>query len=470
MKYELIIILSSLSVLSFTRTDAQKNLIPVTESRITGIALPEGTKEDKRMLVRMAAKELMNMEAKDQGVALTEKFEIFLLPANSNQYAASFIVKEAEAAGWKLGLSKSENQWGWMQKGEQEVLIHIETENKENYLYLGEVKGKLKKSDSIQVVETMANPNVVPDAKPEAVVQQPSNPVSPSNTSGKTSASGFHFTVTNFDDGWTATERENWIEVTKGNMTVLIHFANDKINMSEGQTPVLNANAWDVLVAPKYVSKSDYYAFNGTISYLRSSATVAHLTNASGNTYYVVMFRRGGGPFMEFICPDKTTFVKEFGVDISQANERELVWSDDRIWLKIDNMQFRNKFAVAMSDLPGYWTSSSFAGVQMYYTSTGNYAGMNATSIVAEFWLERDGTYRSQHKGASGMVGNQQFFQQEYKGKYSTNGTWEVSFTNRFNGKTDTFWCMFQVVRGGRILNLTDKNASGISYQLGKRE
>ncbi|HMP94710.1 MAG TPA: hypothetical protein PKD90_17650, partial [Phnomibacter sp.] len=43
---------------------AQKNLVPTTSSTLTQIALPPGTKEDKRLLVRAAAKELLSMEAK----------------------------------------------------------------------------------------------------------------------------------------------------------------------------------------------------------------------------------------------------------------------------------------------------------------------------------------------------------------------------------------------------------------------
>jgi hypothetical protein len=446
---------------------AQKNLQPASQSTLTGIELPEGTKLDKRMLVRAAAKTLMDMEAKELGVTLGSGFEIFLLPGNSNATAASFIVKGAEANGWKLGLTKSLNKWGWMEKDGRQMIIHVETENKENYLYLAEVNGKLQKADSIPVAITKELPATI-GANPETPADQNRNPAPPKDENRNFSGN-FQFSTTQFDDGWTAIAEMEWVKLNKGSLTVLLHFANEKIEMGEGQTPVLNANAWDVLVAPRYASKADYYAFNGTISYLRSSATVANLTDAAGKTYYVVMFRRGGGPFMEFICPDKASFVKEFGVDISEANERELVWSDDDLWLKMDNMQYRNRFAVAITDLPGYWTSSSFAGVQMYYVSTGNYAGMNATAIAAEFWLEKDGSYRSQHKGASGMVGNQQIFQQEYKGRFSMNGPWEITFSNRFNGKTDIYGCEFQVVRGGRILSLTNKAANGDKYQLGRQ-
>ena len=36
--------------------------------------------------------------------------------------------------------------------------------------------------------------------------------------------SDFAFTTTNFDDGWTSTAKEDWVEVTKANIKVLIHY------------------------------------------------------------------------------------------------------------------------------------------------------------------------------------------------------------------------------------------------------
>jgi hypothetical protein len=192
------------------------------------------------------------------------------------------------------------------------------------------------------------------------------------------------------------------------------------------------------------------------------------MTDQQGRQHYVVLFRRGGGLFMEFISPDRASFEKEFSMNISEANNANLVWSDDALWLKMDNMQNRNRFAVALQDLPGSWVESSGAATQLYYVNSGNYAGMNAVSTSAEFWLQTNGSYQSQHKGASGMVGNQSFFQQEYKGKYSMNGNWELSMTNRYQGKTEIFNGYFEVVKGGRILHLSDKSAPGVQYHLAR--
>ena len=450
---------------------AQKNLVPTTSSTLTQIALPPGTKEDKRLLVRAAAKELLSMEAKAQGLQLGNQFEIFLLPPATNGDASAFIVQAAQAQGWKLGQHSTNRakRWGWMEKQGRMMIIHVETDNTGNYLYLAEVKGKPPLTDSL--VQTSTIPQL-PAANPAPVIQPDASPKPPATNSTSTTsnnsnpAGSYHYATTNFDDGWTAYAKPDWVELKKGNITVLIHLANSQIKMEEGQTPVLNAIAWDVLVAPRYTGKSNFYSFAGTISYMRSSAIAATLTNAQGQSFYVVLFRRGGGPFMEFICPNKETFIQTFGVDISPANERNLLWSDDQLWMALDNMQFRNKFAVAATDLPGYWSNTSTSALQMYYTGSGNYAGMNATAVSTQFWMEKNGSYRSMHKGASGMVGSQQIFQQEYKGRYQVTSPWEVSFTNRHNGKTESFWCQFTITRQGRLLLLTNKEAAGIQYLL----
>ena len=40
--------------------------------------------------------------------------------------------------------------------------------------------------------------------------------------------SGFTFTTTNFDDGWTSTVQEDWVQVIKGGIKTLIHYPNAK--------------------------------------------------------------------------------------------------------------------------------------------------------------------------------------------------------------------------------------------------
>ncbi|MCF1751175.1 hypothetical protein [Mariniradius sediminis] len=54
-------------------------------------------------------------------------------------------------------------------------------------------------------------------------------------------------------------------------------------------------------------------------------------------------------------------------------------------------------------------------------------------------------------------------FQQEYKGN-STISNWNVTLTNRYQGKNQQFDAHFQAVKGGRLLYLN--NRAGEEYML----
>lgn len=83
-----------------------------------------------------------------------------------------------------------------------------------------------------------------------------------------------------------------------------------------------------------------------------------------------------------------------------------------------------------------------------------------------EFTFAPNGTYNSSHAGASTSInGVMQTYQSKYNGRY-TAATWEVTLTNRQNGRATVYTANFQAVRGGRILRLTDKQAPGIQMSL----
>lgn len=79
----------------------------------------------------------------------------------------------------------------------------IATTNSQSYL---ETIEKFVGSIDLKKPEKTGNTNIL-------TVQQTS-----------TSNPGFAFSTTNFDDGWTSTVQEDWVEVTKGSMKVLLHY------------------------------------------------------------------------------------------------------------------------------------------------------------------------------------------------------------------------------------------------------
>ena len=261
----------------------------------------------------------------------------------------------------------------------------------------------------------------------------------------------FQFVTTNFDDGWTAAEQDDWVRVTKGEVIVLVHYPNQKADAYNSVLKDGLQNAWNILVAPRYTNIQNF-----ELKPIQSFESIAFAEadaedRATGKRVHVVLFKKhfskGHGKYLEFITASKGEFEKEFGA----------YHNDEFGWDKLVSMQGKNRFAVSGADLVGKWTTSDFATLSYYYANTGGFAGATATSTADVFTFAPGGTYQSQHSGASGQVGNQKFSNQNYKGKFSANN-WTLTLTNRFQGDSETYDCHFEAVKGGRILVLTDKH------------
>jgi hypothetical protein len=141
---------------------------------------------------------------------------------------------------------------------------------------------------------------------------KPPAPVT-NNTTTSTPAikSQFKFTTTNFDDGWTATEQEDWVEVTRGNIKVLLHYPKEGTIFPADPEPLTNA-AWNILVAPHYSDIKNY--MTGYISsYERGYIATADLTDTkTGKPVFVTFFRKGNTGWVEIATPDKNSFISEF--------------------------------------------------------------------------------------------------------------------------------------------------------------
>jgi hypothetical protein len=312
--------------------------------------------------------------------------------------------------------------------------------------YLSTLEGVIK---SIKL-----NANVVVNKNPVVTTNTPNNK---KNT--------FAFTTTNFDDGWVSSVKEDWVEVSKANVKVLIHYPNaitDKYNsvLKDG-----DYIAWNTLVAPRYSNLKDleWKTIQSweSITFMEGDAT----ENSTGKQVHIVLFKKhysnGNGRYLEFISDTKSDYEKIFGV----YRNVEFGWEEN-----VANMQFRNKFAVAATDLIGVWSANDYASLSYYYVSSGGYAGSTSTSTADQFTFMNGNNYESEHNSASGVVGNAKFFKEVFKGKVTVNN-WNISLSNRFKGATDNFACQFEAIKGGRILllnQITDGFKS--SYTLVKKQ
>lgn len=272
-------------------------------------------------------------------------------------------------------------------------------------------------------------------------------------TSDKIVNLGITLSTTNFDDGWVAQPFDDWVKVTKGSVTVFLHYSikfNDEIRAVND----IPAYLFDQIMLPRYnVSNIRKYDNGGPCYFCIYFYEADVVEKSTGKKYHAgfrVLIENGIARCIEILSPSAQDFQKEFPTQE-----------------KIAAMTGYNKFAVSQSDLVGEWDESSGAYVNMYNTVTGAYAGMNSSSSAHKFIFKPDGTYFSNHKGAYGMVGSMQFYDQKYNGNYTVTN-WDLTATKRFEGKTDEWWVQFEAVKGGRVLHLQDKKAAGMQYHLVK--
>ncbi|MFN8253379.1 MAG: hypothetical protein U0V75_16035 [Ferruginibacter sp.] len=265
---------------------------------------------------------------------------------------------------------------------------------------------------------------------------------------------GFAFTTTNFDDGWTSTVQEDWVEVTKGTMKILIHYPNAKADAYNSVLKESDYTAWNTLVAPRYQNMSNFEWKTiqswQSVTFVQADATEI----ASGKKVHIILFKlhysNGSGAYMEFVTNSLADYEKEFGPYRQESFG----------WEKTANMQFRNKFAVAASDLNGKWTNN-FTGMTQYVNAyTGASAGADTHASAQSFIFGAGNTYKWDIGMASGFTGNIKFQSARSNGKFTLPNAWQVHFSE-MEGKPKTYDAYFSCVKGGRLLWLSDVTYPG---------
>jgi hypothetical protein len=260
-------------------------------------------------------------------------------------------------------------------------------------------------------------------------------------------ASAFTFNTSNFDDGWIAVEQADWVEVTRSNIKVLVHYPNKKADEYIPDLLTGLKNAWNVLVVPRYrnITNLEFKPLHNwqSIEYAEADA----VENSSGKNVHITFFKKhysgGAGKYLEFITTDKNSFEKEFGAYNSDASSAN--------WDKIANMATYNKFAVSSKDLSGKWTTN-FSSMQMYVNAyTGLSAGATSYASTQTYEFNTSNTYKWNIGVASGVVGNLKFQGAKSAGKFSVPNNWHVSFSD-IEGKPRTYDAFFVCIKGARVL------------------
>lgn len=438
---------------------AQKNLVPASTSAFTGIDLPAGSRQDKRLFSIAVVRTFLEGETKKFGVTVSDA-ELFRLPPGVDH--TNSIRTALRDKGWEEKRLDTRPEYMWLTKQGQYFFMYWSANPKNPELYFGKPEGipvfesstPLFDNQSVVQQQQPATQNSLPPVQQEQTQQtQPPSQQPEIQSLQSVRIDGYTYSVTNFDDGWVAKPFADYVQVTKGAITVLLHYAIE-IDDNLRNTGNVEGTLFDRLMQPRYiVSNLRKYDNNGPCYFCIYFYEADVVEKSTGRKYYTgfrVLIESGIARCIEIIAPSVHEFQKEF------PNQE-----------KIAGMLGYNRFAVALADLVGTWEESSGAAANMYNVVTGAYAGMATASSAHSFTFNADGTYNSKHSGAHGMVGSMTFFDQKYEGKLTVT-QWDITMTNRWEGKTEYWWAHFEAVRGGRVLHITDKAASAMHYALVK--
>ena len=256
---------------------------------------------------------------------------------------------------------------------------------------------------------------------------------------------GYTYSTTNFVEGWNATIKDNFVEVSDANTTVLLHYG---VTLTDALRIDIINNCWTLLAGSRYtvikLYPYNYSALNFPYNYVQADVT----DKATGKTKFVsflVQVVSGVAYGYEVISNSSAEFQQKF-----QTIE------------SIENMYGFNKFALGTNDLIGTWQEGGGAFTQYYYVQSGNYAGMNITVSNLKYTFVNSFAYNTDVKSVS----NGGYSKEKEIGSYLTTN-WDVSTTDQ-NGKVSQFNAWFEAVKGGRILHLWDKKFTGEHFQLGR--
>lgn len=435
--------LLTLFFLSATIALAQKKLVPVAESALTGIALPAGSKKDSRTLSVAASKILLEMELKKAGIPLATT-EVLVLPSISlSGFNEDSLMSKLSQQGWSIASMKGDSNYTWLQKNNSTLITYFAADAKESNLYFGVANQTEKQNtqgNSIANTQTQNSGN--------GQIQITAIPSSQN--------AGFAYTTTNFDNGWTSTVQENWIDVKKGNINILIHYPNKKADAYNSVILDGLKNAWDILVSPRYSSATNF-EFKPQSGWEPIEFAEADLVeNESGRRVHVILFKKnysnGSGKYLEFITPDRNTFNQEFGATDNSSGS----FGTGEVWGKMADMAMYNKFAIAASDLLGTWTNDFSGALQYVNAYTGANVAMATHASNEKFDFGPGNNYKWDLGVSSGNVGNIKFQSVKSNGTFSSPNNWQLYFSD-IEGKPRTYNAFFVCVKGARILWLDDR-------------
>ncbi len=290
--------------------------------------------------------------------------------------------------------------------------------------------------DAVELKEMMA-----PSSAPPVLETKTIAPVAIS--------SGYQYNTSNFDDGWTSVVKEDWVEVVKGDIRVLLHYPREEEKKYIPQHDESTRFFWNLFVAPRYSNLRNFEMLSYSMSFEPAHFAGGFLRdNQTGQDVWVTVFQKAKSGWIEIITKDKQQFVNTFGI-----NNPDSYFMD---WEPLLKLAGYNKFAVGENDLPGKWSNDFSSSSSYYNVYTGIYSGSSTYASRVTFTFDKNKKYTWHLVMASGGTGTRTSVEQvNANGAYKHIGNWQLWFSD-IEKKPKTYSAYFSCIKGGRILWLQD--------------
>jgi len=129
---------AAIITLSFLYAHAQKKLIPVTQSALTGVVLPAGSKQDKRLLSESSAKILLELESKKANTGVKNTEVLYLPSLSACGFNSDSLVNQLSGIGWEIIPIEADDKYVWLHKNERYIIAYLSIDKKDTQLYFAE--------------------------------------------------------------------------------------------------------------------------------------------------------------------------------------------------------------------------------------------------------------------------------------------------------------------------------------------
>jgi hypothetical protein len=368
---------------------------------------------------------------------------------NPDQQVGDPETKEPDSLnGWQMIMGAARGSFN-----KQMFAVTVSTFTKENITYF--VASVFTDKKYIPIAQKFIA-SVVPDEN--KFVHKENEMAAQETTTGSiqpTGNMGITKSTTNFDDGYTSSITNDFVQVTKDEIEVRLYYVDAQIDRQRpSNTNTFESYYWDVIIKSGFNTAQPFVREKEQYSYGKEDIWEATVTNKqTGIAGYLGMrlvFNNGGCRPIVVIAPDKNTYYSLFSTD-----------EDFMKMLKY------NKFAVVQQDLVGKWKSFEASSMGYYSIYTGDYAGMATASTNDEFVFNSNGSYQSTHAGTSTFNGSVAHGKSSYKGMFNVN-IWSLTASDREENDPGEFSCQFEAQKGGCMLRLVNKKFGGQEMTLFK--